>query len=85
MAIFTGVLWLAGWLLMPETYAPVLLQKRAARLTKITGKFHLSKTDAEHGKLTMSHAFKTNMLRPWLLLFREPIVFILSVSSILPH
>ena len=82
MAIFTGALWLIGWLLMPETYAPVLLRKRAAKLTKITGQIYSSKLDAEQGKVTAAHAFKTNLSRPWILLFREPIVFLLSVSSL---
>ena len=33
MAIFTGVLWLAGLLVIPETYAPVLQRRRAQKLS----------------------------------------------------
>src|SRR5947207_2894439 len=35
LAIFSGVLWIVGSLLLPETYAPVLLRKRAQRLSKL--------------------------------------------------
>ncbi|EFW13702.1 MFS multidrug transporter [Coccidioides posadasii str. Silveira] len=38
LAIFSGVLWIIGTLLVPETYAPVLLRKRANTLSKLSGK-----------------------------------------------
>ncbi|KAF2993273.1 hypothetical protein E8E13_001691 [Curvularia kusanoi] len=79
MAIFTGVLWLTCALLVPETYAPVLLRKRAAALSKKTGQVYVSKTDHEKGKESIGSAFKTALTRPWVLLFREPIVLLLSV------
>ena len=34
LALFTGAMWLLGTLFIPETYAPVLLRKRAQTLTK---------------------------------------------------
>ncbi|KAB8338767.1 hypothetical protein FH972_021712 [Carpinus fangiana] len=79
MAIFTGVLWLIGGILIPETYAPVLLRKRANALSKLTGKVYKSRVDAEQGKVSIGHAFKTSLSRPWVLLFREPIVLLLSI------
>ncbi|KAL1637516.1 MFS siderochrome iron transporter 1 [Neofusicoccum ribis] len=79
MAIFTGVLWIVCAFLVPETYSPVLLRKRAARLSKITGKVYMSRADAESGKVTIGEAFKTALSRPWILLFREPIVLLLSI------
>lgn len=54
MAIFTGVLWLTCAFLVPETYAPVLLRKRAAALSKKTGKVYKSKTDDENGTVSIS-------------------------------
>ncbi|PGG99363.1 hypothetical protein AJ79_08557 [Helicocarpus griseus UAMH5409] len=78
LAIFSGALWILGSFVVPETYAPVLLRKRADRLSKLTGKVYRSKTDIEQGKITVSEAFWTSLLRPWILLFREPIVFLLS-------
>lgn len=79
MAIFTGVLWIVGSILIPETYAPVLLRQRAKRLSKITGKVYKSRMDAEQGVVTAAHAFKTSLSRPWILLFTEPIVLLLSI------
>ena len=79
MAIFTGVLWLLGWLILPETYGPVLLRQRARRLSKVTGKVYMSKADAEQGKSTPGHAFATSLSRPWILLLREPIVLLLTI------
>lgn len=79
MAIFTGILWIVGSLLIPETYPPVLLRKRAQALSKKTGKVYLSKGDATQGQVPIFQLFKTSLSRPWVLLFREPIVFLLSI------
>ncbi|KLJ10410.1 hypothetical protein EMPG_14224 [Blastomyces silverae] len=78
LAIFSGTLWIFGSFLVPETYAPVLLRKRAERLSKLTGKVYRSKTDVDRGKITVGEAVRTSLLRPWILLFTEPIVFLLS-------
>ncbi|KKZ68806.1 hypothetical protein EMCG_05605 [[Emmonsia] crescens] len=78
LAIFSGVLWIFGSLLVPETYAPVLLRKRAERLSKLSGKLYRSKLDIDRGKVTIGEAIRTSLLRPWILLFKEPIVFLLS-------
>lgn len=79
MAIFTGALWIAGTFLIPETYPPVLLRARAKKLSKTTGKAYKSRGDADQGPTTFSHVFKTSLLRPWVLLFLEPIVLLLSI------
>jgi hypothetical protein len=79
MAIFTGVLWIICGLLVPETYAPVLLRKRAEKLSKLTGDVYASKSDAEKGKISAGQAFKTALSRPWILLLKEPIVLLLSI------
>ncbi|KAK0976331.1 MFS siderochrome iron transporter 1 [Friedmanniomyces endolithicus] len=79
MAIFTGALWILGALFLPETYPPVILRKRAAKLSKMTGKVYRSQGDVEQGPTTFGHVFKTSLSRPWILLFREPIVLLLSI------
>jgi len=79
MAIFTGTLWILGCFLLPETYPPVILRKRAAELSKRTGKVYKSQGDVDQGPTTFGHVFKTSLSRPWVLLFREPIVFLLSI------
>ncbi|KAL2823344.1 major facilitator superfamily domain-containing protein [Aspergillus cavernicola] len=79
LGAFSGALWIAGSLLMPETYAPVLLRHRAQKLSKLSGKVYKSKIDIDQGKTSLGAAFKTALSRPWVLLFREPIVFLLSL------
>ena len=79
MAIFTGVFWILGSLLIPETYAPVLLRKRARKLSKLTGDVYVSKTDIQQGPKTFSRVLGTALSRPWKLLFLEPIVLLLSI------
>ncbi|KAJ5650962.1 uncharacterized protein N7484_004685 [Penicillium longicatenatum] len=79
LAVFTGLIWILGSLIVPETYAPVLLRKRAERLSEITGKVYRSKLDIDRGKVSARDAFTTALKRPWILLFAEPIVFLLSL------
>jgi hypothetical protein len=79
MAIFTGVIWLTCAFLVPETYAPVLLRRRAAALSKKTGKVYKSSSDVEQGSKSIGSVFKTALTRPWILLLREPIVLLLSI------
>jgi multidrug resistance protein len=79
MAILSGVLWLLGALIIPETYAPVILRKRAAELSSRTGKVYISKFEAKGKKTTAGAAFKTALSRPWVLLLKEPIVLLLSI------
>lgn len=79
MAIFTGTLWIVGTAVIPETYSPVLQRKRAEKLSKMTGKVYKSRADAEQGATTAAHVFKTSLTRPWVLLFKEPIVILLSI------
>ncbi|KAI1411114.1 MFS general substrate transporter [Hypoxylon sp. FL1857] len=79
LAAFSGTLWLLGTFFVPETYAPVLLRRRAARLSKMTGKHYISIVDRDQGRVALGESFKIALSRPWILLFREPIVFLLSI------
>ncbi|KAF0315009.1 major facilitator superfamily transporter [Colletotrichum asianum] len=79
LAAFSRTLWLAGTALVPETYAPYLLRQRAAKLSKMTGKCYMSKMEHDQGKVKLAESFRNALLRPWILLFREPIVFLLSL------
>lgn len=79
MALFTGTLLVFGALTVPETYSPVLLQRRAKKLSKMTGKHYQSILDAKQGKTTPAGAFKKALTRPWQLLFLEPIVLMISL------
>ena len=77
LAAFSGVLTILMFFTLPETYPPVLLRHRAARLHKITGREYRSKLD--DARIPPLEAVKIAMFRPWVLLFREPIVFLLSL------
>ena len=77
--IFSGVLLVIGALLVPETYAVVLLRRRAAGLSERTGKVYRTKIEIDNGKVSVATIIKTSLIRPWVLLFLEPIVFVLSI------
>ena len=79
MSIFAGVLCIFGALTIPETYVPVLLQKRAKALSRRNGKVYISILEKKQGKLKPTAAFKKALSRPWALLFLELIVLIISV------
>jgi multidrug resistance protein len=79
MAIFTGALWILGTLTIPETYSPVILRKRAHKLSQMTGKVYKSRMEVEKGEKTLGSELKTAISRPWVLLLREPIVLLLSI------
>lgn len=64
MAIFTGCLWIIGSLLIPETYSPVLLRKRAAKLSQMTGKVYKSRGDITQGKGVFGHIKATILTHP---------------------
>ena len=63
---------------VPETYAPTLLRKRAELLSTATGRYYRASVDAKE-PLNPKVLMKTSLGRPWILLFREPIVLAISV------
>jgi MFS family permease len=77
--IFIGSVWIMGSFLIPETYGPRQLQIIARQLTKSSGKLHISVLEANGVGQDPSQVFGKALKRPWLLLFREPIVFIASI------
>ncbi|KAK0618762.1 Efflux pump FUB11 [Lasiodiplodia hormozganensis] len=79
MAIFSGALWIVGTLAVPETYGPVILRKRVEKLARMTGKHYRSIVDYDRGKMTFQKVLNKSMRRPWALLFREPIVLLLTI------
>jgi len=79
MAIWAGVMLVIVTCLVPETYPPVLLRRRAERLSNLSGKVYRSRIDIDQGKITLAEAYATGLKRPWILLFTEPIVLLLSI------
>ncbi|KAJ5381066.1 uncharacterized protein N7496_003494 [Penicillium cataractarum] len=79
LAATAGFVWIVSTLLTPETYAPVLLRERANRLSQITGKVYRSKIELEKGPVTTAELLRKTLSRPWVLLFKEPIVLLSAV------
>lgn len=78
LAALAGFSWLTMALFVPETYAPILLRRRAERLSRLTGKVYLARLDIGH-RASLGEVLGKSLSRPWILLFREPIVLLLSI------
>lgn len=76
LAATSGFVWVLTTLFIPETYAPVLLARRAERLSKVTGKVYRSKIEMQKGKVELNVLLRRSLSRPLVLLFREPIVML---------
>ena len=77
--IIIGVIGILGVAFVPETYGPVLLGNKAKKLCKAEGKVYISVMEKSHGKKKPSEIFGRALSRPWVLLFREPIVLVASL------
>ncbi|KAM4055320.1 major facilitator superfamily protein [Hirsutella rhossiliensis] len=85
MAIVSGVLWVLGTLLIPETYAPVILERRAKALEKATGNIFRTRLQMSGSRPTLARSIRIALSRPWALLCREPIVTIMSIYMALVY
>ena len=75
--ICSGVLTCAGFLLLRETYEPVLLQRKVDVLIKETGNQDLR--SKLHPGITKKEYFKRSIIRPTKMLLFSPIVLIFSI------
>ncbi|KAJ8514115.1 hypothetical protein ONZ45_g8269 [Pleurotus djamor] len=65
-------------LFIPETLAPLLLKRKAARLRKETGDDSYV-TEAEFHRVPLSQSLKVALLRPLTMLVTEPVVIFMSI------
>ncbi|KAK4234846.1 MFS transporter [Achaetomium macrosporum] len=79
IAILGGLVWIAATLTTRETYAPFILRCRAKALSRMTGSVYVSRLDAGKPPKTLSQELSVSLTRPWILLFREPIVMLTSL------
>jgi MFS family permease len=79
LAILAGTLWIIGSLVVPETYTPVILRRRAKKMSKMTGRVYKLRMDILKGSNSLGKELRIALSRPWILLFREPIVLIISI------
>ena len=82
ITVASGPVWIVLTLTFPETYAPVLLQQRAKRLTAETGKLHQVAGIAPKSIATQ---LRVGALRPWIMLAFEPVVTLLSLFLSVVH
>ncbi|KAF6841058.1 major facilitator superfamily transporter [Colletotrichum musicola] len=76
--ILSFVVWVLITFTVPETYAPTILARRAASLRKSTGDAsHVTEQDIDMRPFT--ERLGIFLIRPFQLLFRELIVFLISV------
>ena len=68
-------------LLVPETFAPVLLRHKARELSKRTGRSYIAASDWQQPVRTVKQRFQTSLTVPFRLLFCEPIVILISCVS----
>lgn len=79
MFIFSAITLLAGYLFTPETYAPVLLRRRAKKLSEASkGVSYISVHDVNRSG-SFSQVVRTNLSRPFIFLVTEPIVLLLAI------
>ncbi|KDQ54292.1 hypothetical protein JAAARDRAFT_38450 [Jaapia argillacea MUCL 33604] len=79
MAIFAGCMACLQIAIVPETYAPYLLEQAALIKSKETGQVYVSKYLAGKAKQTLTQKLKVTLHRPFILLFMEPIVLLVSI------
>jgi MFS family permease len=79
MTIFTGSMFILGSCSIPETYGPFLLRRRAARMSKATGRVYQDVIQHDKAPVSAKQLFANVLSRPWILFFSEPIVLLLSV------
>lgn len=79
LVIMSGFMTAVTLIFLRESYAPTILERKAARLRKETGNPELKSALAS--KKTPSKTFTAAIVRPMQLLFTSPIVFFLSLFT----
>lgn len=83
MFIFAMVMYIAGIFLLPESYAPILVRRRAQQLqdasTSEGGPVVYFKSKYDINRKSSKEILKVSLTRPFVILFLEPIVLLLSL------
>ncbi|PYH92930.1 synaptic vesicle transporter [Aspergillus ellipticus CBS 707.79] len=78
-SIADAVIQLAGLLFLRETFAPVLLKRKAELLRKETGNPDYQAEAERSGNKTLSQLLRVSLIRPFKLLGTQPIVIIFAL------
>ena len=73
-----GIVVVTSMIFLRETYAPILLARKAKKLSKATGLHHRTKFDQDK---TVAQLMRISITRPVLFLIKSPIVLIVSLYS----
>ncbi|GFF71893.1 uncharacterized transporter C1529.01 [Aspergillus lentulus] len=76
VSIAAAVVQLAAFFLLRETYGPVLLRRKCARMRRITGNLNLY---TEYDGMSSTALLHKNLIRPFRLLATQPIIQVLSL------
>lgn len=83
MFIFAMVMYIAGIIFLPESYAPILVRRRAQQLqaasTSEGGPVVYFESKYDHNRKSTKEILKVSLTRPFTILFLEPIVLLLSI------
>lgn len=79
--VFLAVMFAFGLALLPETYAPYILRRRAAKMSKQTGKVYISKLDFGMPKKTLGATLATALTRPIVMAIWEPISTAMAIYA----
>ncbi|KXN83916.1 hypothetical protein AN958_00996, partial [Leucoagaricus sp. SymC.cos] len=78
LAIFAFLCWILIIFTMPETYSPIILVQKAKRLRKETSDSRYY-APMERRNLTLAERLKDILAKPFLILFREPMLIALTI------
>ncbi|PPQ89058.1 hypothetical protein CVT25_006430 [Psilocybe cyanescens] len=82
MFAFSAITLIAGYFWTPETYAPVLLRRRAQKFSRASnGTIHYTSTYDLNQSKSFGKVMCINLSRPFLFLVTEPIVFLLAIYT----
>jgi multidrug resistance protein len=80
MAFAGAMLIIVG--LIPETYAPLILKRRASKLRKETGNMNII-TEQEKAKPTLRDIIRTSLIRPITMIMTEPVLDLMCMYIVL--
>ncbi|KAJ5328569.1 MFS multidrug transporter [Penicillium brevicompactum] len=79
LAIYSGVMLIFNIVAVPETFSIILLRRRAAELSKQTGKIFLTNDDRHNPPGSLVKRLRVATSRPLRLLSKEPTVIVLAL------
>jgi MFS family permease len=78
LTMFAGLLTIVIFFTLRETYAPIILMKKAARLRKETGDERY-KAPIETKNIPFSERLTNILAKPWKVLFQEPMLLAITI------